>query len=214
VSIANESKPAPIIFKDNLLVFATGFIALALILAIPTSLSGELGALNAALIRAVPLPVAILALGIPFAIYFALHLQGLEEQNALLRERQRRERIRLTGRIIFRSWCRPHIHGSTWDVVNGNRFAWTDTRILIERQTGDELICEKHQLGDVAPGQRITIDSPLQDQDCTTWRIMVLSCEGSQTDFPERGYSRKSSQGSSYVHTTEESPALASSGRA
>ncbi|MCB1136198.1 MAG: hypothetical protein KDK78_08020 [Chlamydiia bacterium] len=174
--------------RDKTLVVTCFLLAVFFVLPIPNPFTPGSAAINAALRQALPLQVAVLALGIPFAIHYALYMFHISERNVIVREAERRERIRLTGRILFRSYFRPHLDGSTWELVNFNKFPWTDTRVLIERERNGELVCEKHQLGSVEPGHRLKVESELQDGDFVIWRVMVLTREGSQTDFPERGF--------------------------
>lgn len=155
--------------------------------------------LNVLLIQAIPLPLALLLCTLPVIIHHAIYLCALTERDEVRLENRRRARLQLTGRVVFRARFKSHKQGSSWNIVNLNKFPWRDTKVLIERVDRGELICEKHQFDEVPAGKTLRVDSELQDLDFSSWRIMVLTREGSHVDFPDRGFqvSNEEEQGGS-----------------
>ncbi len=133
-----------------------------------------------------PLPLSLLILSLPLFVLWAISLHQETKFNEFLKEQHRRERTRLTGKVLFRAQLVPHNEGTSWEVVNTNQFDWTDAHAIIERVVGGKKACEKHYLGQVNQSQVVSIESKLASIDACKWRILVLTKEGCTTEFPDR----------------------------
>lgn len=141
--------------------------------------------LNQPFFATIPLVLVPLVLALPLVILWAISVNQQIKFNEFLKEQHRRERIRLTGRVLFRAQVKGVPDGSSWDIVNTNQFDWTDAHALIERVCDGKKACEKHYLGQVNQRQKIQIDSKLSAIPSCKWRILILTKEGCTTEYPD-----------------------------
>jgi hypothetical protein len=142
---------------------------------------------NVMILQAIPLRVALLMFVVPFAIYLSiLATEKVYYYEFVEREKRRGELKKKARKLIFTSRYRPREEKTIFDITNRSAFSWTNARIFVERRCDNEKLTEKHEMGDVEPLKRITLQTNLNCIPGSRWRVMVLTEEGYLIDFPER----------------------------
>lgn len=178
-------KPETCVNKSEVsLCILTGVVAFLCTVPIPAPVAGDI--LNAPILAALPLQVAILAWVLPIGMYFGFMVSAQIRFNDRVKEHYAKLEQSPTQRIIFRSHWREHGSGTLWEVRNCNCFVWTNVELLIEKRVGERLENEKQKVGVLASGERFRIESRLSNEETAQWRLMVVCAQGSLIDFPDQ----------------------------
>lgn len=169
--------------EDRLTVRITALLAIITLLAVFTA---QEGSPLLYLAKIIPLPVALVALILPFAMYRGIHLGQEFIFRSQRLEEQRRNQCPNKGRLLLRARFKPADSGTTWEILNANNFGWTAARLLIERQHNGAQSTQKIELGDLESHRKREITCQLEDQVGARWRILAISREGQMVDFPDR----------------------------
>ncbi len=170
--------------SNKILVLMALFVSLLCIVPIPSPLGGT--PWNFLLLQAIPPPVALLLLLIPFILHRALVVAAQVSNNdRAIQQRQIRE-ARAKDHLIFGSRYRDDEEGGTvWEIVNKNKFPWTETMLLIEKDLHGDKKTEKHKIGLLHGQQRLKIKSSLTAASTANWRVMAITDQGKVIDFPD-----------------------------
>lgn len=171
--------------NDHRMVRVSLAIALAFLITIP-ALPYSYLPLNFWLQEVIPLPVALLFLVAPFAMYAAISVNQQVKFNDYVKRRNREAETKTYGKVLFLAQMRGNAEGGTeWRVRNANGFDWTNCRLMLELRQGADTDTETHELGTVKGQAEVRIQSKLPMSDQTQWRVMVITDQGRLIDFPD-----------------------------
>ena len=150
---------------------------------IPDPFTG--GFLNSIMLAAIPSQVAMMAWILPPAIYCAFVVNAQIRFNDRIKLYHQEVERATMRQIIFRCQLRHVANLSIWSIRNCNNFVWTGAKVLLEKRVGERVENEKHQLGVVASGESVEVESKLAPEETAQWRLMVVTAQGTLIDFPD-----------------------------
>ena len=175
-------KNQPMIKLSDKFLFISMFtLSLISILSIPAPLTNL--PLNALIQEAIPLPIAIFSLLLPFGMYFGIISHQKYKFEHLLKKEKAKSKKKNQSNIIFRCRYKPQDNGILLELKNVNSYDWTKTVVLVEREYLHEKTTEKIKIGKLVSGKTITFPCKINHEECSQWQILLLCQEGRLLDF-------------------------------
>lgn len=187
MDVADQKKNGSILDSgERRVIWTSVLIVLTCTLPLFDPTSGGFPKWNSLLVRAIPPEVGLVMLTLPLWLFFSYVMKKYVDQRDKEREKNIQEFLSAKTEVLFRCSYKEETLGSAWELINTGKDKWTNAKLIIEKQAGQETISKRFDLGDVIPGQRIVLRSKLTTTETTRWRVLVVCEEGLTVDFPSR----------------------------